>query len=724
MSMGLQYYPQSVQEVPRGLTAPRPRYVLYSLIVLVSLFLFLALYAGLVAGAGWLVYTAVVYPLGSINRITLFLKAGAIACSGMLFLFLLKGLFKRQEWDDSQYVEVTEAEQPGLYAFVRRLCREVGAPFPHRIYFTPEVGAHVFYDTSLLNLFLPVRKNLAIGMGLMNVVTMNEFKAVLAHEFGHFSQSGMAIGQYAFVANRIVHDLVFGRDRWDDWLDEWKERDFRLAIFAWVISAVVWLLRAVLKAVYLLMNLAQFAMLRQMELQADLVAVRVTGSDAIVNALARHRFADEALAVSIANLTSAALQGRFSRDLYYHHERAMARLRQQHRNPRLGLPPALPADPTQKVQVFPPAETSSIWATHPSLHEREQNAKRHYLRSEDNGISPWTLLKEPELARAEVTAQVYRIQAGVTGPIDFVEPESVEKQFPGLQEQRFDERYHGLYDARFVEPGDLAALVTQARTRPWPGARLAQVFDRVYGGGMTEWLQAHAKRQEEASFLAAVEAGFVRVPRKGFEFRGSRRRPQDVGSLLRMVQSELESDRETLSALDRDVFLAHVQMALAVAPAAAQELYMRYEFHRQMQAVLRQVQKAQARVRSVVRAASAAGKLSEADVRAVNGELRQARTVLVSAPASLAGLALPPGVQATGGIPLDRYLRPGNPVSDLYSETVLAGGEWVQSLVGQLEGVQERSRGVHYESLGAILSLQERIAAAWRTAGAVSGAAR
>ena len=125
MAMGLKYYPPSVPDVPRGLTAPTFRYLLYCTLVLVSLFAFLLLYVGLVAGAGYLVYLAITYQT-PVSRGAVVLKVGAIACSVMLFLFLLKGLFKRHETDDSELTEISEAEQPDLYAFIRRLCREIG----------------------------------------------------------------------------------------------------------------------------------------------------------------------------------------------------------------------------------------------------------------------------------------------------------------------------------------------------------------------------------------------------------------------------------------------------------------------------------------------------------------------------------------------------------------------------------------------------------------------
>ena len=37
-------------------------------------------------------------------------------------------------------------------------------------------------------MFLPVKKNLTMGLGLINSTTVSELKSILAHEFGHFSK--------------------------------------------------------------------------------------------------------------------------------------------------------------------------------------------------------------------------------------------------------------------------------------------------------------------------------------------------------------------------------------------------------------------------------------------------------------------------------------------------------------------------------------------------------
>src|SRR5262249_56724551 len=115
-----------------------------------------------------------------------------------------------------------------------------------------EVNAAVMTHTGLTSLFWPTGKDLLIGLGLVNVLTLSEFKSVLAHEFGHFAQKSTRLGGYVYTANRIIYDLVCGRD----WFDETVERlkhsrsmdgsPSLLAAFGWCAYALVWMLRKVL----------------------------------------------------------------------------------------------------------------------------------------------------------------------------------------------------------------------------------------------------------------------------------------------------------------------------------------------------------------------------------------------------------------------------------------------------------------------------------------------
>ena len=170
-----------------------------------------------------------------------FLVLGGIT-AGLICLFMVKGLFKWRRREDGVRVEVTEAEQPVLFAFIRRLCQETGAPFPHRVYLVPDVNAAVSFHESFLNLIFPSRKNLIIGLALVNRLNLGEFKAVLAHEFGHFSQNSMRLGSYVYTANRVIADVVYGRDWLDDLLGTLRGTDIRIAVFAWGFIGILWTL--------------------------------------------------------------------------------------------------------------------------------------------------------------------------------------------------------------------------------------------------------------------------------------------------------------------------------------------------------------------------------------------------------------------------------------------------------------------------------------------------
>src|SRR5262245_52604362 len=219
------YYPPNPTNVPPQLTRPSLRYRLQALIVAACLLLFIVVYVTLIGaffavavwGWGIIAHATELDEWGAASGALLITLAGFLGCScPLLALYFIKGLFKFPKGDDHKGLEITEAEHPRLFAFIRQICADTGAPAPAKIVLSPEVNAGVFYTPTFWNLFLPTRKNLHIGLGLVNALELSEFKAVLAHEFGHFSQRTMRLGGYVYSSNRIVGEIIFGRD----WLDE------------------------------------------------------------------------------------------------------------------------------------------------------------------------------------------------------------------------------------------------------------------------------------------------------------------------------------------------------------------------------------------------------------------------------------------------------------------------------------------------------------------------
>src|SRR5262249_36976340 len=200
-----------------------------------------------------------------------------------------------------------------LFAFIRQICADTGAPAPAKIVVSADVNAGVFYTCTFWGLFFPTRKSLHIGLGLVNSLNLVEFKAVLAHEFGHFSQKVVRLGTDSATANPISREMVEARD----WLDAY------LAVFGPALAVLRWLLGGLFKII----NFAHASLCRQMEFQADLVAVSVTGSDAIVHGLLRTDFGQQCLDQACEDLRGAADQGLFSCDLFFHQQQSIEYLR-------------------------------------------------------------------------------------------------------------------------------------------------------------------------------------------------------------------------------------------------------------------------------------------------------------------------------------------------------------------------------------------------------------
>ncbi|MBL8793162.1 MAG: M48 family metalloprotease [Planctomycetia bacterium] len=718
-ALALDYAPAPAG-IPADLTRPSSRYRLQVVVVLVCLLLFLLLYVALVIGSAYLLYWAVIYPLGNRpGRGEIFLKLVSISSAGLLFVFLLKGLFKWQSSDPGARLEITEQEQPRLFAFIRQLCAETGAPFPKRVFLSPDVNAAVFYNSSVLSLFLPTRKNLLIGLGLVNVLNLSEFKAVLAHEFGHFSQSSMKLGGYVYLCNRIIADIVYGRDWVDDMLAQLKHTDVRVAVFVWVFYGILWVLKQVLAGCFQVINFSNSALSRQMEFNADLVAVKVSGSDALVHALSRLDFANDALIQASHDLRTAGDHKLWTSDLFHHQTQTLHFLRKVRNEPQLGQPPVLPDDPMQTVQVFQPGDSGIplMWATHPSNHDREQNAKRLYVRSPLDERSPWLLFEKADEVRRKMTELHYRSNLGMVPGPELASPEQVQAFIDDEHaEMTYDQRYHALYDGRFLEPGALPDLVAACRAEPWNDARLAGANHELYGSGLKDWMEKHHQKLGEFQLLNGLVQGELSVKGKDFEFRGKRVRPTEVKPLLEQVDGELTQDREWLAKLDREVFLAHYQMAGRLGEAVRNELMRRYEFHLAVQEALRQVNGQRAQLDAALQYLQQNHELSQEQFREVMQVFRDLHDGLRQVLQTARGLQLPGLKNMTAGQVLADFLldRPLISAPNLQQNTI--EGQWIGGFLEQLAEIGERLKRIHFKSLGQLLALQEKIHLDWQQA--------
>lgn len=700
-------YPAAPAQVPAELTAPTTEYKLHVAVMVVSIIAFLSVYGAMLAGLGWVLFHTWEVIRNGDPHAEPFWWVVASVLSSMLLVFMLKGLFKRNKMDKDSLLEIDEHDEPRLFAFLRTLSAETGAPFPKRVYLSRDVNAAVFYDSSLLSLLLPVRKNMVIGLGLVNALNLSELKAVLGHELGHFSQKSMRLGRWVYVANQVLGDMIWGRDAWDRFIDKGTRVDIRIAVFFWVLKGIVWLMRKLLGLLFKAINFVHLALQREMELAADRVAVSVAGSDAIVHALLKAEFADACMDLTARELLHAADHGWYTDDLYFHQERSPEYLRRVSQKPDWGLPPPLPADPWQWAIVFEKEEFSAphMWASHPSSHDRELGAKEVYLRSHIDERSAWLLFRDAAALRKRMTRHAV---ARVHGEVALKPAEEIQAFVDGERaETTFDPRYHGMYEDRFISPGDPDEAFAHASAEPRAAGDLAALYQELWGPDLATFMGKLKERQKEAERLGMFLAG---AGGKSLAFRGEELRKGDAQEALESVGGDIEGIEGELEQLDRRVLEIHLQLALGVAGGGELELLQRYRFQVACQAMFQRTTMIGQMVTPHLEVLGEGRQLSEDEVNRLYQALKEAHGILSAILAQAGKLELPDLAHIEQG---DFYLLKDALIDDTPLYTQALDGEWIGGFLGQIGEVRDKLRRLHFKSLGRLVTLQERIALEW-----------
>ena len=529
-------YPSGPVSVPQNLTAPSRNYRRQAWLATGGLLLFVVVYCALAGWFGWTAYRLWAGLAHAHNDSVMSNIIGG-AAAAFLAIFMLKALVFVKRGEVVEDLEVTAADQPALFAFLYRLADDTGAPRPHRVFLSGRVNAGVFYDLSLANLLIPSRKNLEIGLGLVNVLNLGELKAVLAHEFGHFAQRTMAVGRWVYIAQQIAGHIVARRDALDAFLVRLSRIDIRIAWIGWLLQIIVWSIRSLVDLVFRIVVIAQRALSREMEFQADLVAVSATGSDALIHALHKLAAADQSWSRAVDFANGEIREGRGVKDLFAVQSRIIERVRAVLSDPEYGAVPPIPASSPETHRLFKAtlAAPPKMWATHPTNSDREENAKRVYVNAPIDERSAWTLFKDPEALRAQVSAHLARKANCELAPLE----ETLERVDQQYARGYLDPAYRGAYLGRSVTRH--ARSVDELYSAPVARDHLLGTLDSLYPESLSAEFERLRSLHEEKNLLTALRSGLLTAPGGVIRHRGEEVSRKALPRVIDSVQKELDA---------------------------------------------------------------------------------------------------------------------------------------------------------------------------------------
>jgi len=546
--MNSKLYPKSPDLSDYNFIKPSSEFLRIATSVVFSVIFFFAFYVLLIAVVAIVMVAAIWAGIKIVDfkssAFTLVAGAGLIVLGIMLFIFLFKFIFSSTKYENPFRVEIKEFQHPELFAFIKALNKDTKTKFPKKIFLSPEVNAMVFYNSSFWSLFFPVRKNLEIGLGLVNSLTLSEFKAVLAHEFGHFSQRSMKIGSYIYTVNRVIYNLVYDYDNWDNLLRKWSQIGGGFGFFAEITFWLAESIRSLLKVAYNLININYMKLSREMEYHADLIAVSVSGNASFKNSLRKIKFSSFAYDYTIEYLNSLAGKEKKSINIYNNHSFTLSFLAKLNKISNADGTLKITDEDINASVVRSRINIKDQWASHPTLKEREENISKVNIEAEKNQQSAWTIFSNSEKVKEEVTSNLYR-----TGFPDTKFNDLEIKEFENfvqneINKYRISEEYNDFYGGRYLSKFELNDLI---KSNPSKG------FEELYSKENIERIRRLELNKSDLEVLEQISLKQIKT--KYFEFDGKKYKRKDAGRLIPEIKHEIERDGQFVVELDKESFI-------------------------------------------------------------------------------------------------------------------------------------------------------------------------
>jgi len=155
----------------------------------------------LAAACLYLPYLLLTQTNGGLQALLLFL------CGVIMSGTLLWSVVPRRDRFNAPGPRLEASCHPRLFTEVSRLATALNEPLPQEVYLIPEINAWVAERGGLMG--FGSHRVMGLGLPLLQILTVSQFRAVLAHEFGHYYGGDTRLGPWVYkTRTAMVRALV------------------------------------------------------------------------------------------------------------------------------------------------------------------------------------------------------------------------------------------------------------------------------------------------------------------------------------------------------------------------------------------------------------------------------------------------------------------------------------------------------------------------------------
>ncbi len=515
------------------------------LFIIVYILLFLsaiALTIGCIAAGLWLISVKPMF-------FTIMIGIGLASLGILISYFLIKFLFKKHINDRSDLTEITRNDEPQLFQMIDEIVKEAGTDFPKKVYLAYDVNASVFYDSSFWSMFLPIKKNLIIGIGLVNACTKQELKAILAHEFGHFSQRSMKVGSYVYNVNQIIFNLVNEDESYKNTVQGWANTSGYFAFFAELAIKITQAIQWILRKMYSFVNIRHMALSREMEFHADEVAANIAGSVALEESLLRLDLAGNSYSSVIDFYNSKFEESQISKNIYKEQNFVMNYLAKES---ELELKYNLPVVKISEAGLFNKSKLviENQWASHPSTEDRVARLQQLNIIKDSDNSSARNLFKNIDATEEKLTSKIFS-NVQYEKPKSELELDVFQNEFEkNYNKDTFDKIFNNYYDNKNPNQFDLNSSTL---------SKEVSNFEELFSKDKVESVYTLIALENDKNTISSIADKTFTI--KTFDYDGRKFKAKEAKNLIPKLDEQIKNLQEEITQNDINIYHYFLHLA-------------------------------------------------------------------------------------------------------------------------------------------------------------------
>ncbi|MBL9138911.1 MAG: M48 family metallopeptidase [Verrucomicrobiales bacterium] len=211
---------------------------------------FYLLAIAIAAGLLYIPYAELTYAHRLHIKLTLICVVGSLA--------ILWSVLPRPDKFEAPGPTLSRDDHPALFAELEGVAASVHQTMPAEVYLVPDVNAWVAQRGGIMG--FGSRRVMGLGLPLMQVLTRSQFRAVLAHEFGHYHGGDTKLGPWIYKTRNAIGRTLAS-----------------LGDGSWLQMPFLWYGKMFLRITH--------AVSRRQEFVADELAARAVGSQPLIGGL-------------------------------------------------------------------------------------------------------------------------------------------------------------------------------------------------------------------------------------------------------------------------------------------------------------------------------------------------------------------------------------------------------------------------------------------------------